>query len=232
MNWESRLQILAELYRIFDDFINTRTTACRRGCDSCCTCDVTLTTLEGLRLTQELEAAGDMDWVARLVRSSSGQRFRPQLTVNQMAALCAADAPLPAETRDSGTGRCPLLDENICPGYDARPFACRCMVSRAVCPPGGQADMDELVVTASNVFMQTIENLDASGCSGNLVDVLSVLADRDNRRSYRSGRLDCERHGLLRNHPMTVLMIPPHHRSQAQPLLNAIRAIRLPARQS
>jgi len=230
VDWESRLRVLDELYRIFDGFINTRATACRRGCDSCCTSDVTLTTLEGLRLIQELEAAGDADWASRLQRFRSEQAFRPQLTVNQMAALCAADEPLPAETRAPGGGGCPLLQERACLAYNARPFACRCMVSRTVCRPDGQADMDELVVTVSNVFMQTIEHLDASGCSGNLADVLPLLADADSRRAYRFGRLDCERHDLLHNHPMTVLMIPPAHRSQVHPLLKAIRAIRLPAR--
>ena len=45
MDLEARLLVLDELYRIFEEFINSQTAACTRGCDSCCTCNVTLTTL-------------------------------------------------------------------------------------------------------------------------------------------------------------------------------------------
>jgi hypothetical protein len=92
---EARLLVLEELYRIFEGFINTQPLACTRGCESCCTCNVTLTTLEGLNLVRHLETGGQTAWAAGLRRSAAGPRFQPRLTLNRMAALCAADEPLP-----------------------------------------------------------------------------------------------------------------------------------------
>ena len=88
--------------------------------------------------------------------------------------------------------------------------------------------MDPLIETVSNLFMQTIENVDLPGCSGNLADVLGVLAVGENRDRYAAGVLDCSAHGLIANHPMTVLMVPPEHRGRVQPLIDAIRGIRIP----
>jgi hypothetical protein len=102
------------------------------------------------------------------------------------------------------------------------------MVSREVCETEGRADMPALIVTVNHVFMQTIEHIDRPGCTGNLVDVLSMLSDGDSRDGYRSGRPDCRRHRLLDNQPMEVLMVPPEHRGRVRPLLDAIHGIQVP----
>lgn len=229
MDMGSRLPTLQALYRIFDAFINSQPVACRQGCASCCTCNVALTTLEGLQMVRYLEVGGDPGWGGGLRRCAAGRRYRPQVTVNGMAALCAAGQPLPEEENDPDWGRCPFLSGSACSVYEARPFACRCMVSHVACRQGGQATVDPLIVSVGNVFMQVIEHLDVPGCSGNLADVVRVLADGDNRKRYRTGGMDCSRHGLIANRPMEVLMIPPEHRVRLQPLLDAIRAVPMPA---
>ena len=228
MDLEARLFVLNELYRIFDAFINTQELACARHCDACCTRNVSLTTLEGLNLVRHLDADGDAVWVSSLARMASGNRFRPQVTTNRLAALCAEGAPLPDEPNDPGWGRCALLSQRECPAYLARPFACRCMVSQRACATDGHADMPPLIVTVSNVFMQSIEHVDVPGCTGNLVDVLSMLADDENRNRYLRGELACDRHLLLENQPIGVLMVPPEHRDRVRPLLDAINGIRVP----
>jgi len=229
LDLNTRLHVLDELYRIFDAFINTREVACAELCDACCTANVTLTTLEGLKLVRRLADAGNPLRASEFERLASPERFQPTLTANRLAALCARNAPLPEEPDAPALGRCPFLSAGRCPVYTARPFACRCMVSRRTCERQGAAEMEPLIETVSNVFMQTIEHVDVPGCSGNLADVLGVLAVAENRERYAAGDLDCAGRGLLANHPITVLMIPPEHRARVQPLLEAIRGIRVPS---
>jgi Fe-S-cluster containining protein len=229
LDLKTRLYVLDELYRIFDAFINTCDVACAELCDACCTANVTLTTLEGLKLVRRLDDAGNPGWASDLDRLAAPQRFRPKLTANRLAALCAENTPLPEEPDAPSLSRCPFLSAGRCPVYAARPFACRCMVSRRTCDRQGAADMDPFIETVSNVLMQTIEHVDVPGCSGNLVDTLRVLASGENRERYAAGALDCGVHGLVANHPMAVLMVPPEHRGRVQPLLDAIRGIRMPA---
>jgi hypothetical protein len=82
--------------------------------------------------------------------------------------------------------------------------------------------MPDFVLTVNTVFLQTIEHLDAAGCTGNLADVLRCLLPDDNRQAFRDGRLSCSATGLIGNHPLTVLMVPPEHRNRLQPILSAL----------
>lgn len=70
--------------------------ACRRGCDSCCRMDVSITSLEAERLA-----------------AVSGRRTRRP-----------PPAPSRAPTRFAGVP-CPFLKHGACSVYEARPFACR-----------------------------------------------------------------------------------------------------------
>jgi hypothetical protein len=79
----------------------------------------------------------------------------------------------------------------------------------------------------NTVFLQTIEHLDADGCSGNLIDVLQVMASEDNRRAYEKDRLKCETNGLIVNWSLKVLMIPPEHRTKMEPILQELRQIKI-----
>jgi hypothetical protein len=82
--------------------------------------------------------------------------------------------------------------------------------------------MPDFVLTVNTVFLQTIEHLDATGCTGNLADVLLCLLPDENQQAYREGRLSCSATGLTGNHPLTVLMVPPEHRDRLQPILQAL----------
>jgi hypothetical protein len=107
-----------------------------------------------------------------------------------------------------------------------RPFGCRCLVSRHNCGEKGYAEVDDFVISVNTVILQTIEHADVQGCTGNLVDVLSLLSSEDNQKSYRSNELTCKKSGLIPNYPLSVLMIPPEHRTRMQPILKALREIR------
>jgi hypothetical protein len=133
------------------------------------------------------------------------------MTLNRFADMCAKGQEIPEEAAKPATAPCPFLQEDICRIYDLRPFGCRAMVSRSDCGKTGEAHMPDFVLTVNNVFLQYIEALDASGVQGNLMDVLLSAASPQAPGSR-----------VIRNHPISVLMVPPEHRNRIRPLLDAL----------
>jgi len=220
---DAKLNALDCIYRIYERFVQSLDTACRKHCAECCTCNVTLTTLEGYRLVTGLEPDRGAALRERLEGADNPKRFRPQLTVNAIAERCIQGREVGEETADPSWGRCPLLDADLCTVYSVRPFGCRCFVSRQPCRRHGSADVDEPVLAVNHAFLQVVEHLDAGGCSGNLTDVLRVLAEEEGRQQYRRGALHCAHRGLARNRPITALMVPPEHRRRLAPILAALQ---------
>lgn len=215
-----RLAALEHLYTVYDRFCRSLgDLACRKFCDACCSCNVALTTLEGLYLIQGLEGRQREACLAALASSGAPAIFRPQYTTNQIAALCRDGREPPEDAVDHDGSRCPLLVDAACTVYRLRPFGCRCMVSRHPCGERGYADVDDWVLTVNTVFLQTIEHIDRPGCFGNLQDVLRVLGSEEGRTAYREGQPPRDAPGLIPNQPAPMLMVPPEHRERIQPIL-------------
>ena len=227
MSLVKKLEALNRVYNIYDEFSASLDLACRAKCAHCCTTNVTMTTLEAFKIIDDITAAGRQNLIDRLKTMDGIPRFKPLLTTNRMAELCAADAKIPAEDAADQGQNCSLLDNDLCTIYDLRPFGCRCFVSRQNCGELGYADIDDFTASVNTVFLQVIEHLDAEGCSGNSFDVLRVMASDDKQRAYESGRLNCEAHGLIVNWELKVLMIPPEHREKIEPVLQQLREISL-----
>ena len=227
MSLAKKLEALNRVYKIYDDFSASLNLACGATCAHCCTTNVTMTTLEGFKIMDALPATDRQDIIDSLKSIEGIPRFKPVLTTNRMAELCAADARIPAEDTSGELQDCSLLDESLCTIYDLRPFGCRCFVSRQNCGRLGYADIDDFTASVNTVFLQVIEHLDGEGCSGNLIDLLRVMASNDNRRAYENGRFNCEANGLIVNWELKVLMIPPEHREKIAPILQQLRAINL-----
>ena len=227
MSLAKKLKALSRVYNIYDEFSASLDLACRAKCAHCCTTNVNMTTLEAFKIIDDITASGRQKIADRLESIDGITRFKPLLTTNRMAELCAADAKIPAEDTSGKLQNCMLVDDSLCTIYDRRPFGCRCFVSRQNCGELGYADIDDFTASVNTVFLQVIEHLDAEGCSGNLIDVLRVMASSDNQRIYERGGLDCEANGLIVNWELKVLMIPPEHRKKIEPLLQQLRAIKL-----
>jgi hypothetical protein len=219
---ERKLETLRQVLALYDGFAGTLETACRTGCSRCCTDRVTLTTLEACALLESLPAAQ----IERLIRSAGARSSGTVLTTSALAELCA-EGREPPEAGDEAAGGCPLLAGDLCPVYALRPFNCRCFVSRISCGEQGFAEVDEATVAVNTLFLQTIEHIDAGGCTGYLPDVVAVLADPGRSRAYREGVLGCTDCGLAPNRPLRVLMVPPEHRARIDPLVARLRAIRV-----
>lgn len=217
---ERKLEALRQVLAIYDELAGTLESACRPGCSRCCTDRVAVTTLEAFALLESLSAAQ----IERLTRATGAPAGVP-ITTNTLAELCA-EGREPPEADEQIAGVCHLLADERCPIYPLRPFNCRCFVSRTPCAGQGFAEVDEETVAINTLFLQTIEHLDAGGCTGYLPDVVRALADPERVKAYREGALECAGCGLALNRPMRLLMVPPEHRSRIDPLLARLRAIR------
>ena len=230
MDLAGKLKALDKIYSLYDRFVASLDLACKINCSHCCTTGVTLTTIEGYRIIQALESttarATAAEWREKIRQAAAQTDFKPKITTNLLANLCANGIE-PPEEAISKWKPCPFLTEDQCPIYPDRPFGCRCLVSRQDCGKAGYADMDDFVLSVNTVFLQTIEHLDAAGCTGNLLDMLNVMTSRNNRQAYEAHRLKCASAGLIDNQPLKILMIPPEHRSRMQPILESLREIRI-----
>jgi hypothetical protein len=224
MNLSSKLAVLDRIYAIYDDFAASLDLACRKHCSHCCTTGVTLTTVEGYKIVNKLEADTNSQWIEKIEQASIKPHFQLKITTNQLANMCA-EGMEPPEEENTGWNICPLLTDDLCPLYTARPFGCRCLVSRHDCGKEGYAEVDDFVLSVNTLFLQTIEHIDVGGCTGNLIDVLGVMATEKNRQHYENNALSCSNAGLISNQSLKVLMTPPEHRTKMEPILQSLRNI-------
>lgn len=207
-----QLRVLNRLFEVFELFSDQDQNACQEGCATCCTRNVTMTGLEGKNLLANSDETLKPELLERIRADIHKKRLVPKSTVNRMAKLCMTGEEVPDEESDPAWGACPLLEENRCLVYSARPFACRCMVSKIRCEADGVAEMDDWQITLNNIIMQYIEHIDQGGVYGNLSDILlnevGEVSDK-----------------LIGNLPVEMLMAPPEHRERVQQVLEALRKI-------
>ena len=226
MDLNKKLAALDQIYQIYDNFASDLELACRKHCAYCCTTGVTVSTVEGYKIVKKLESEGKRQWIEKIEQASKQPHFQLKITTNQLANMCAEGIEPPVE-ENTGWDKCPFLMDDLCPLYAARPFGCRCLVSRQDCGKEGVAYIDDFVLSVNTVFLQTIEHLDMGGCTGNLLDVLEVMAIKQNQQAYADGKLNCLSAGLIANQPLKILMIPPEHRTKIEPVLKSLREIRI-----
>jgi hypothetical protein len=224
---EQRCNRLKNIYEIYEAFTAPVDRACRKHCAACCTCNVTVTTLEGWLIHDQLDSnhGGTGAGSRNFLENPPSRRFHPMVTVNRLVEMCRQGEQPPEEDNDPAAGRCPLVQDDVCPIYPVRPFGCRAMLSIRNCARSGEAHMPPLVLSANHVVMQYIEALDRPGASGNMIDILLFLSDAENRRAYRQGQGQAWPQPLKPNQAFSVLMIPPEHRRAIQPLLQALKGV-------
>lgn len=224
---KNKLDALKQVYTVYGSSTAESDVACTAKCSQCCTADVTLTTLEAYHLWRDMHPREKNRLQERLKAVEDTNRFRPLMTTNQLADLCAAGREPPTEERAAETPRCPLLVGDLCTQYELRPFHCRCMVSRKTCRERGRAEMDAYTLALNTIFLQVIEHLDRPGCTGNLLDLLPLVQSESFREAYENGRCDCSKDDLITNQPMKVLMLPPEYKDRLAPVIRSLQSIRL-----
>lgn len=219
---DEQIDALARIYHVLDDTLDSKALACHRGCSSCCTRNVTMTTLEGYRIITLLNQTKEMGLLERLSASAGESPFLPEFTINDLARRCAENDAISEKNQPSNREVCPLLLDDTCTIYAARPLACRTMVSTRDCRMTGYARMDSFMLSVSNVFLQFAEHIDPNGLTGNLADVLLYLSNAEKRHPYETGAVIAGASNLLPNHSLTVLMVPPEHRRQMTLILKML----------
>lgn len=225
MEISDKLDILGGMYDIYEAFSTRLSVACVRGCATCCTQNVTMTTLEGYRIVVHLISTGQLNLFQRLHRSAHQERFQPTVTTNELAALCMQAENLSEEECDWPKVACPFLSNNECLIYLERPFGCRCFFSTQRCEAITRALVDPFLVTVNTVFLQLIEHIDSGGLFGNMTDVLLFLASKTQRKRYEINASPNHLAGLPVNRGIPALLVPREHHLKIQPILHEIKTL-------
>lgn len=96
------VDVLQEIYRLYDAQLEAVDVACCKYCAECCTTNVTMTRLEGTLIA----AVAGKNRIAELLSRGACEkmpRYQPILSTNAYVASCRTDAPLP----DDPSGRIP-----------------------------------------------------------------------------------------------------------------------------
>lgn len=213
------LDRLREIYHLYDRHMASEASVCKEKCADCCTCNVTITSLEADLLLASLSPVEKTALHNRIIRYFPQKRFIPKMTVNTFARWCMEGRNIPEEENDPTWGTCPLLTDDLCTVYDARPFGCRALMSRHHCRDKGHALIPPLVVTVNNLFLQAIEHLDQNEFSGNLSDMLTRLPEDE------PGTTDDR---FVPNEAIPVLMVPPEHRADMAPVIQQLSPLLTP----
>ncbi|AFM25376.1 YkgJ family cysteine cluster protein [Desulfomonile tiedjei] len=201
--------LLLQVYDTYNSIVSEFESACRDSCATCCTQNVLATTLESSVLLEYCED----ERFDKLHEKIVPNRMRPLVTVNTFADQCmhSQDPPLSLQADDKTA--CPLLEQSRCTVYQGRPFACRSMWSRTQCRAHGIAIMDPLLVSINSVFQQIIEDIDAGGLYGNLLDIMLHFGTAEMRKSYVLGQRVTAGEGLIFNVPNPGFLVLPGHRT-------------------
>ena len=221
LDYPDKDALLTRLYDVHERHVSGLSPACRAGCPACCTRNVVITTLEGVRVLEHIRRAGPADRMMAVRAALSKKRLVPSVTLNRMAEMCMQGQEPPGDEADPADWPCPLLLDGKCAVYPARPLMCRSMVSSIDCRASGEARMDAFTLTVNDAALQIVEHADRPGVSGNLSDVLAYLDDENVRESYMKGRLQ-ERENLLENRPAPALVSPREHQGRLMALLGEV----------
>ncbi len=208
---------LVALYSFYDEFIRDFSFACQKGCSTCCTVNVAVTTLEADMVARAVGHGLDEGLMRGLAAAATSARYIPTTTLNRNTWQIIRGEEITEDRGEHGEGKCLLLDSNgLCSVYDSRPFACRAMSSATPCREQGGADMDPFLITINLSMYQIIEHLDShGGFTGNLAGLLyASLNKRENANTMVE----------VRNCSLPGFIVPPDDKLRFRSFLRRLRA--------
>ena len=222
------LELLKKTYNLYHETVSglDAEPVCREKCSSCCTCNVTLTSLEAGFLINSLGEEKKKALQNRIEQKFPDKRYIPKMTTNGFARLCMEERDIPEEQNDPAFGVCPLLEDDLCTVYEARPFGCRALLSEIHCSKGGFARVPPLVLTLNTLFLQAIEHLDQNGFSGNLSDMAAFFLSGGSFAGKSDRLPDTGGEGLfVHNEKIPAFMVPPKHQRRLKALMEELTGL-------
>lgn len=216
---ENKQKALLEIYAHYEQWARQFDFACDKGCATCCTQSVTMTTLEGELIHEYINSSKPE--LLSLLDCLPDDSPAPATTTNQFANTCLQGIDSEYEDQPWNLDPCLFLRENCCTIYPVRSFMCRSFGSRIKCAQSGSAEVEPLFLTLNTIIMQCIEHLDQGRPWGNLNTILRSLTKR--KKKGEKGR----KHAALRAEPIPGFLIPPDEAdkldSQLKTLLGIVR---------
>lgn len=213
----TRMDSLQTIYDHYDEWAEAFDFACRKGCATCCTQSVTMTTLEG-ELIKDFIQKEKPELLAVLDQLPENSPV-PPTTTNRFARACLKGCESSEEDSPWDFTPCLFLRDNNCSIYPVRSFMCRSFGSKIRCDISGCAEVDPLLMTLNTIIMQCIEHLDQGRPWGNMNTILRFLNSDDDAGE--------ENHQTLKAESMPGFLMTPDEeyrlKKQLQILLDIVR---------
>jgi Fe-S-cluster containining protein len=170
-------EVLLAVYGVYASWVERFPLACRKGCNTCCTQSVNMTSMEGEIILDFVKGADREKWLLEKLAGVAPGKGRQALTLNQFAGACLKHREISGEPGGNWDFTpCFFLEEGLCSIYEARPFGCRSFGSFVQCATESEAQMAPLHLAVNTVFTQIIEHVSSDGgyCSS-MADILHSL---------------------------------------------------------
>ncbi len=225
--------ILSTIYSCFADWSTNEQFCCKAGCATCCTTNVTITALEGLRILQYCHREGLTWWLGEQLVECVPTKA-PTLTTNEFVAAVLHGQTVPASNSHSEDA-CFFLQDDRCIIYPIRPFSCRCFASTIPCSENDTAIVSENYLHGSTAAMQLIEHLGQFNSWGNMSDILIQQSHLNNyleivEATQQLHILEQANARLCSAQPIPGFIIPENENSGITSLLQSIFSTRIDSR--
>lgn len=207
-----RRETLLAIFALHAKWAGSYAFACRKGCATCCTRSVTMTTLEGELILDHLH--GNRPELLSLLNATP-EAYPAPATTNQFAAACLRGEEITEDAGSWDLRPCVFLRDGCCAIYPTRPFMCRSFGSRVFCDELGEAEVEPLYLTLNTVFLQCIEHLDRGRPWGNMNTILCSMAEGGMGRISKPGQLRTAQ-------PLPGLLLLPEEESALAGKLRAL----------
>ncbi len=214
-----REKIVEKLYEQYEIETAHQTFACKKGCSTCCTQNVTMTATEGEMIINFLVQEKRLEELHDILCKSETV-YVPQKTPNN-----PDDEQVDSDEKWDLTPCC-FLKNNMCSIYPARPFACRCFYSTKECGPEQPAELSAWLAAFNGVMLQLIEHVGQGELWGSMNDILLELSSQSRYigREWRGEptKIDRARFRLLTAGPVKEFIVDPLSQRKIELILQRI----------
>ena len=176
---DHKKELLHTVYEVYSSWVDRFPLECQKGCASCCTQSVTMTSLEGGEILAFIKRKGAEKWFGEKLDQAASGKHKSAITTNQYARACLEKQEVSEDIQGNWNfSPCVFLEKNICSIYEVRPFGCRSFGSLVRCSDNNGARVTPIHLTVNTVFTQIIEHLSSDGGYwGNMTEILEYLAE-------------------------------------------------------